>query len=347
MNKVSVALDAMGGDLGPEPLVAGALSAVRSMPTIMVSLVGVSGELERILGKLNSRWRSLAISVVHSDAAVEMGEGTFSIARKRKGSSIVQCLRLHQEGDVQGVVSAGSTAASVLWSIDLLKTFPEGGFKPCLPAPWPNSKGHTLLVDAGASPDVNSIQLAHFAILGSLYAKVFFGREKVRVGLLSIGEERSKGSATVKEAYARIEKALGDDFAGMVEGRDLPTGKVDVVVCDAFVGNIMLKLGEGFVEEAGRMLKKNLNLLGKIGGFLMLPSLKKLKKKLSWEAVGAAPLLGVRGNVFVAHGRSTPLAIHNALINCARLSSQGMSQVMLHRYEELLNKNPDLFLSGS
>ncbi|MBI2069972.1 MAG: phosphate acyltransferase [Elusimicrobia bacterium] len=340
MKRIPIALDAMGGDFGCEPLVKGALEALDREPNLEVHLAGVPKDLESALSKFEPGWRNRAIKIVVSSEAVGMGEGTFAIAKRRKDSSIAKCLELLKAGEVAGVMSAGSTTASVYWALEILGTYPDESLKPGLPIPWPNSRGATYLMDAGATPDADARQLAHFAVLGSLYAKAMLGRESVRVGLLSIGEERTKGNSKIKEAYRLIEKLIPNDFAGMVEGKDLPLGRVDVVICDAFVGNIALKLGEGFIEEAGRMLKKNLNWLGKLGGLLMLPSLKKLKKKLSWEAIGGAPLLGARGNLFIGHGRSSPAAIASGLVRCGQFAAiEGTAKIQeeyLRHYAALI-----------
>ncbi|MEK7287641.1 MAG: phosphate acyltransferase PlsX, partial [Elusimicrobiota bacterium] len=302
---LNVALDAMGGDFGVEPLIQGALNARRRLGNLRLLLTGVPGDIENALDRLDRKWRAWPIKIIASSQAVGMGEGVMAIGRKRHDSSIAKCLELVKTGQAHAAVSAGSTSASVYWAIETLGTFPTEDLKPAVPIPWPHSNGFSLVIDAGATPDADAAHLAHFAVLGSLYAKAILKRDSVRVGLLSIGEERTKGNSRIKEAYRLIETAIGKDFAGMIEGRDVPLGKVDVVVCDAFMGNVMLKLGEGFIEEAGRMLKKNLNWIGKLGGLLMLPSLKKIKKRFSWENVGGAPLLGVRGNLIIAHGRSS------------------------------------------
>lgn len=340
-SQIIVALDAMGGDFGAEPLLKGALGALRRTASLRLILGGVRSEIEEILAALEPGWRELPIDILASSQAPKMEEGVLAIARKRQDSSIVKCLELLKTGQAQAVVSAGSTSAAVYWSIETLGTFPNENLKPAIPIPWPHSKGFTLIIDAGATPDADAAHLAHFAVLGSSYAKILLKR-KVRIGLLSIGEERTKGNGKIKEAYRLIETALGAEFSGMVEGRDVPCGKVDVVVCDAFAGNVMLKLGEGFVEEAGRMLKKNLDWMGKLGGLLMLPSLKRLKKRLSWENVGGAPLLGVKGNVIISHGRSSPLALESAITRAYELAANQTANRLEQDYSKKTSPTPGL-----
>jgi glycerol-3-phosphate acyltransferase PlsX len=282
--------------------------------------VGLEDRLRETLDSARPGWSSLPVKIVRADAVDEMGETKFSFARKKalqKESSIRRCLEAVKAGEADAALSAGSTAASVFWGLEVFGPYPGPHDRPAIPVPWPHSKGFTVLIDAGAIVDASAETLAHAASLGFLYAKHALGRASPTVGLLSIGEERSKGNAAVKEAYGLIQKRLGSQFLGMVEGRDLAMGKVDVVACDGFIGNIALKLGEGMIHELANLLKANLNWMGKVGALLMLPSLKRIKRRLSWETYGAMPLLGVNGGLFIAHGRSTPLAVSNGLARAA------------------------------
>lgn len=312
--KAVIALDAMGGDFGPKPIVQGALDALPRMPGARILLVGFAQKLEEILASINPGWKNLPVEIVPAEAVDEMGDSKFALARRRKESSMQKCAQLVKEGKADAALSAGSTAASVIWSLQILGAHPTPESKPAIPIPWPHSKGYTTLLDAGAGSEADAATLAHFAAMGYIYTKYTRNIERPTVGLLSIGEEKSKGNAKIREAYRLIEERLKEDFKGMVEGKDLAKGKVDVVVCDGFMGNIAVKLGEGLLEELGRILKANLSPLGKLGALLMLPDLKKIKAKLSWETYGAMPLLGVNGAIFIAHGKSTPKAITNGLL---------------------------------
>lgn len=338
MHTVTIALDAMGGDYGPKPLVEGALQAVAQNAGLKVLLVGLGVKIEEALRDLNPGWRKYPVEIVETEGVDGMEESKFDLGRKAAGhkeSSIQKCIQLVKVGKASAALSAGSTTAGVFWSLKMLNTYPLPDTRPAIPIHWPHSRGYTVLIDAGATVDADAPALAHFAMLGFYYAKFALGNADPTVGLLSIGEERTKGNSKIRQAYQLIQERLPGRFKGMVEGKDLPRGKVDVVVCDAFIGNIAIKLAEGLIEEFGNILRKNLSLPGKMGALLMLPDLKKIKKSLSWETYGAMPLLGVDGDFFIAHGKSTPKAICNGLLYAGEYAKKDVLRKIRAEYTGL------------
>ena len=317
----------MGGDFAPRATVAGALAALAELgPEHTIQLVGQSNvitrELEALLdgkaaGVVDGRAR---IEVIEAPDIIEMGEKPSSAIRSKPRSSMMVGLKLQAEGQSDGFVSAGSTGAQMAASTVLLRLHP-GLTRPAIGTLFPTSRDPIVVLDSGANVDCSAEELVQFARLGSVYAEQILGRPNPGIGLLSIGEEAEKGNAVVKEANQLLRSA-GLNFLGNVEGRDLPKGAcdrgaIDVVVCDGFVGNIILKL----YEAIGPMIS---SMLGKALG-TDEDSLREALRSLDYSEYGGAPLLGVRGVSIISHGKSSSRAIKNALRVAVRAVETGMS----------------------
>ncbi|MFZ5651236.1 MAG: phosphate acyltransferase PlsX [Bacillota bacterium] len=315
---MKIAVDAMGGDYAPREIVAGALEAARD--GIEVILVGDSDSILKELG--NSRRDS--IEIVHTTETIAMGEQPATAVRKKKDSSIVRSVRLVKEGRASAFVCAGSTGAVMAASLLGVGRI-KGIDRPAIASVLPGEKGRTVLLDVGANVDCKPKHLLQFGIMGYLYAEKILGVKNPRVGLLSVGEEESKGNELTLEAFPLL-KAAGINFVGNVEGRDIFNGLADVVVCDGFVGNVVLKAGEGLAMSLLKMMKEELarNWLSKMGTALTLPALKEIRRRVDYAEYGGAPLLGVNGVVIVCHGSSTAFAVRNAIKVAANAVSSGL-----------------------
>jgi glycerol-3-phosphate acyltransferase PlsX len=308
---VRVALDAMGGDCGPDVNVEGAVAAAREFGSAVI-LVGMEEELRRRLRQHDTR--GLALSVRHAPEVVEMGESPSLALRRKKQSSIRIGLDLVKCGEADAFVSAGNTGAVMATALVVLGPL-AGVERPAIAVVVPTLKGHAVLLDAGANVDCKARHLGQFAIMGNVYARDFLGLPRPRVGLLSIGEEESKGNELTKEAFKALEEEPSLNFIGNVEGRDVFSGNADVIVCDGFTGNVALKISESVLDAMFTLLREELgrDLRGKAGSFLLLPAFKRFRRRVDpWE-YGGAPLLGVSGVCIISHGRSTAKAIKNAI----------------------------------
>ena len=314
MNGLPVALDAMGGDHAPRETVAGALAAAREgVPVVLV------GDPERLSAELQAQGGELPI--VPAREVVGMHESATQVRRKRD-ASINVAVRLVKEQKAQAAVSmghSGATMAAALFILGRVKGIERPAILAELPADTPSGKVH--LIDAGANADVRPNHLADFARMGAAYAEHVNGVENPKVGLLSIGEEPTKGNQLVLAARPLVEKAVAN-FVGNVEGRDLMSGKADVVVTDGFTGNVALKLAEGEAKTIFRWVKEALSrdLKTKIGALLVRDALKALAARMDPAEYGAMPLLGVQGAVFIGHGASDRRAVKNAILRAARLA---------------------------
>jgi glycerol-3-phosphate acyltransferase PlsX len=310
MTEVRIALDAMGGDHAPEEIVAGAILAAREYP-VEILLVGQEEVVHKNLAAADSIPRN--IEVVDAREVVEMDDTALAPLRKKKNSSIRICANLVAEGRADAFVSAGNTGAT--WtSARAVMGMIEGVSRPALAAIVPSTKGHTLLLDVGANVETKPNHLREFAVMGHFYAQMLFGTASPRVGLLSIGEEEGKGNELTKETY-RVLMETGLNFIGNAEGRDVYNGNADVVVCDGFVGNVVLKASEALGEMVNKTLREELTktFRRKIGALLARSAFDGLKKKMDYSEYGGAPLLGVKGGCIVCHGRSNAKAIKNAV----------------------------------
>lgn len=310
---MKIAVDAMGGDYAPEENVLGAIEAVHAY-SLDVVLVGEEIKIRRLLEKHGAA-ENIHIAVVHAGQVIEMHEHPAQAIRKKKDASILVATRLVKEGKCDAVVAPGSTGAAVSAALLGLGRI-KGIERPCIATPIPSKKGITVLLDSGANANSKPKHLIEGAIMGSHYAKYILGINKPQVGLLNIGEEASKGNELCQATYPVLEQLKTISFFGNVEGRDIPEGTVDVVVCDGFVGNVILKFGEGMALFIIKLVKeaiKNSGFIAKLGALAVYPALKTLKKRLDFTEYGGAPLLGVNGSFIICHGSSKAKAIKNAI----------------------------------
>lgn len=304
-----IAVDAMGGDYGPQIAVRAAVDAARE--GIAVSLVGDETILHEELGKLKTD--GLDVSVVHASEVVSMDDKPADALRRKKDSSIQVACRLVKNGDADGVVSAGNSGATVACGMFILGRI-KGVLRPALAGIMPTEKDPVIMIDVGANVDSKPQHLFQFGLMADVFARHVMEKKDPTVGLLSIGEEEGKGNATVREAFDLL-RASDLRFIGNVEGRDIFTGDVDIVVCDGFVGNVALKLSEGLAKSIGHILKGVLksSLLSKLGALLSMGAFRRFKRIVDTSEYGGAPLLGLKGIVFVTHGKADELAILNSI----------------------------------
>ncbi len=305
-----IALDSMGGDKAPAVNVEGAILAAREMDLELV-LVGDETAIRKELAR--HEIGELKISLKEASQVVGMDESPIFAMRRKKDSSIVRAVELLREGKVEALVSAGNTGATVAAAKIYLDTIP-GVDRAAIATLMPTPDGSSVLLDAGANVDSRPRNLYQFAVMGSIYAECILGKARPRVGLLSIGHEESKGNELTKEAH-RLLKDSSLNFAGNVEGRDVFNGRVEVVVCDGFIGNVVLKTCEGMAETLEGSLRQELKrgLRARLGAFLNQRAYRNFQKQGDYAERGGAPLLGIEGVCVVSHGGSSPKAIKNAL----------------------------------
>ncbi len=311
----------MGGDHAPVPEVQGAVKAARNQD-VNILLVGreevVKAELARHDG-----WQSLPIRVVHARDVVSMHDNPAKALRTKRESSIRVAAKLVRDGEAQGLVSAGNTGAVMVTAKTVMGMI-AGVDRPALASAFPTVKGKpVVVVDVGANVDSTAEMLAQFGVMGDIYSRLIFHTLNPRVGVLSIGEEEHKGNDLTRSA-AQILKTMPLNFTGNVEGRDLYTGDVDVIVCDGFVGNVALKVSEGLVDVFKHMLQESLaaTITRKIGYLMSRAAYRDFKKRTDYSEYGGAPLLGVKGVVIICHGRSNDNAIRNAIRVATELASE-------------------------
>ena len=332
---MKIALDAMGGDFGPPNLVGGAVMALRDYPQIdKLFLVGDTPRIQAELKKHNCNDRR--IEIVHSTQVVEMSDGAVDSVRRKKDSSVSRAVDLVKKGEAAAIVSAGHTGAAVAATTIKLRTLP-GIDRPGIAAIMPSETNIFCLIDAGANSDARAEHLMQYAIMGSVYSRHVLGYKNPSVGLMSIGEEDAKGSELTKEVFKMLKRSALH-FRGNIEGDDLFGDPVEVVVCDGFVGNVILKSCESVASAIMKWLKHELmrNKVRMAGALLAKEAFRAIKKKTNYEEYGGMPLLGVNGICIIAHGASTPLAIKNALRVAAESSEQ---QVNPHIVEEVRRYN--------
>ena len=332
---MKIALDAMGGDFGPPNLVAGAVMALREYRHIeQLYLVGDQQQIEMELQK--HQCSDARIEIVHSTQVVDMSDRAWTAVRRKKDSSVSRAVDLVKRGQADAIVSAGHTGAAVAASMIKLRTLP-GIDRPGIAAVLPTEFNVVVLIDAGANIDARPEQLLQYAFMGTVYSRHVLGYKNPTVGLVSLGEEDVKGNEMTKEVFKMLKKS-SLNFAGNIEGRHLFEDPVEVVVCDGFVGNVILKTCESISVAIFQWLKHELmrTRMRKVGAFLARNAFDTIKGKTNYEEYGGSPLLGVNGICIIAHGASTPLAIKNALRVAAESIEQ---QVNPHIVDEIRRYN--------
>jgi glycerol-3-phosphate acyltransferase PlsX len=305
-----IALDGMGGDNAPAEIVAGAIEAAREFD-FKIILVGDQPILRSELEK-HSRVPK-TISVHHAGSVIRMDESAAISVRKKKDASVSVCADLVKEGSADAIVTAGHTGAAVVASTLKLRLL-EGVDRPGIGILLPTLTTPTFLIDVGANIETKPIHLYQYALMGDVYFRYILRKNRPSIGILNIGEEESKGTEYIKEARQLLNKSHLH-FLGNVEGRDIFNGKVDIVICDGFVGNVVLKVSESIAEVIGKLLKQELkrNAMTMLGAFLAKPAFNALKKEVDYSEYGGAPLLGVNGTCIISHGSSNARAIKNAI----------------------------------
>jgi glycerol-3-phosphate acyltransferase PlsX len=331
---IKIAVDGMGSDNSPQSEVEGAIEAVRAY-NVRVLLVGKEAILAPLLKQAGGDGQSIEIR--NATQVVEMDEMPAVALRKKRDSSIRVAADLVRAGVAGGLVSAGNTGAVMAISKTVFGVVP-GVDRPSLAAILPTLTGHAVLLDVGANVACKPHHLVQFAVMGHLFCKIIIGVHSPRVGLMSVGEEESKGNELTKEVHKTL-KEINLNFIGNVEGRDLYNGRADVIVCDGFTGNVALKTSEGLIETVLQLLKDELssNLQAKLGALLSQQSFKRLKKRLDYSEYGGAPLLGLRGVTIICHGRSSSNAIKNAI----RVAKEFVENQVNAKLESELNQLGD------
>jgi glycerol-3-phosphate acyltransferase PlsX len=317
---VSIALDAMGGDHAPGQIVEGALAWHAESGRERLMLVGDEALVRAEVAKQGGAEDDFVF--VHAPERIGMGEAAVHSVRRKRRSSIAVCADLVRSGEAQALVSAGNTGAVVATAQLTWRRLP-GVERPAIATFVPTERGGCVLLDVGANADCKPSHLVQFAHMGVVYAHFILGRQEPRVGLLSIGEERSKGNELTQAAHVLLQES-GLRFIGNVEGRDIFKGATDVVVCDGFTGNVLLKFSESIIELLTTMMRREVTrgLRSKLGALLVRPALRRVRKDLDYSEYGGAPLLGVNGVCIIAHGSSSPKAIKNAV----RVSAEAVDQ---------------------
>ena len=326
---VRVALDAMGGDNAPGEIIAGAVQAARAYG-IGVYLVGREEVIATELAKHDTQ--GLDLPIIHTDEVIEMNEHPANAVRRKKNASMTLALQQVRDGRAVGAVSAGNSGAMMAASLFTLKRI-RGVERPALGGVFPTKDGVCLVIDLGANTDCKPEYLQQFALMGSLYMERIFNVASPRVGLLANGEEESNGNQQVIETHALLRsnaQTLGLNFIGNVEGRDIPAGNADVIVCDGFVGNVVLKLSEGLAETLLGMLRAEMtsSLPRKLAAAVLRPGLRKVGRRLDYAEYGGVPLLGVNGSAIISHGRSNAKAIQNALRVARQTAETGVVEAI-------------------
>lgn len=330
---VRVAVDAMGGDNAPEEVVRGALAAAAADRSLEVILVGDAKRIEPLTAEVPSR--SGAYRIIHAPHTVSMDEHPVEAIRRREDTSIRRAAELVRNGEADGFVSAGSTGAAMAAALLRIGRLP-GVDRPAVCSLMPTVSGVCLIVDAGANVDCRPVHLVQFAEMGALYAQHALGIASPRVALLNVGEEETKGNELAVKAHELLKARSHLNFIGNVEGRDISWGRADVVVCDGFVGNIVLKFAEGMGTALFSLIREGLNSgwRARLGGLLARPALVAIRKRVDYTEYGGAPLLGVRGVCIISHGSSNAKAIANAVRVAVQSIRQNMVAAIASRLKE-------------
>lgn len=321
---IRIAVDGMGGDYAPKVVVEGSVYAANDFSDLEIVIVG---QTDAIKQELNQH-KVLGGKIIIEDAPeiVEMGESPVAALRKKKKSSIAVAIDLLKRGEVDAVVTAGNTGAAVAASTLVLGALP-GVKRPGIAISTPSLRGISIAMDVGANLNPSAEDLFQYAIMSEVYARTIHKKIRPSIGLLNIGEEESKGTAVLKETYKMLrESSL--NFIGNIEGRDFFTGKVDCIICDGFVGNVVLKMFESILETAVSVFAKeiNKNPFAILGAWLCKPALKAIQKETNYEEAGGAPLLGVNGTVIISHGMSSARAMRNAIRTAGDMVARNVNQ---------------------
>jgi glycerol-3-phosphate acyltransferase PlsX len=329
----------MGGDHAPHANVDAAIAAAREFG-IRSLLVGSSARLEKLLAETG--YRGSGVEVVDAPEVITMDDPATAVVRRKRNSSIRVAADCVRDGRAEGLVSAGHTGAAMVCAKMVIGTI-EGVDRPALAAILPNLSGHCLLLDVGANPDAKTQHFKEFAVMGSIYAQLVFGKESPTIGLMSIGEEDTKGTDRTKEAF-KVVKETGLNFIGNVEGRDVFDGKVDVIVTDGFTGNVILKVSEALGEMVEKLLREEIKrtLQASVGFLLSRSAFRSFKQRLDYSEYGGAPMLGVKGCVIICHGRSSAKAIKNAIRFAAEFSRQRLAEKIQLSIAELHSREASL-----
>lgn len=330
--RVNIAVDAMGGDYAPDEVIKGSVEAISERNDIKVFLVGKESIIKE---KLKSyTYDPSQIEIINAEEVITNDEAPVMAIRRKKESSIVVALNLVKNGTADAFVSAGSTGA-VLVGGQLIVGRIKGIERPPLAPLIPTTKGVSLLIDCGANVDARSSHLVQFAKMGSIYMEHVVGIKNPKVAIVNIGAEEEKGNMLVKETYPILKNSSDINFVGSIEARDIPYGEADVIVCEAFTGNVILKLYEGLATALLSKVKGGMmsTLRSKIGALLVKPALKKTLKSFDASAYGGAPMLGLNGLVVKTHGNSKSIEIKNSIIQCVAFKEQAINEKIKNSIE--------------
>ena len=330
---MKVAVDAMGGDHAPEAIVEGALLAAKKLDLDEVILVGDRASIEREWAK-HHLLKGVPASIVHAAHAVQMHESPARVLRSRQDSSMSVAIDLMKDGKCDAVVTAGNSGAAMAISMSKMKKL-EGVERPALASIHPTLNGTSILIDAGGNVDCKPIHLVQFAIMGEIYARFILGKDRPQVGLLSNGKEDSKGNELTKRVHA-ILKQSELNYIGYVEGTDISSGIVDVVVCDGFTGNVALKSSEGIADSFIAMLRAatRKSLWARIGYFFMRQAQEGIKRRIDYSEYGGVPLLGINGTCFICHGHSSAKAIKSAIRAASKYVQSDINRLLISALRE-------------
>ena len=321
---IKVAVDAMGGDHAPAEIVKGSIEAVQASTKLKIYLVGRKDAIEAELSKYS--YPAQQVEIVHAEEVIEMAEPPVMAIRRKKDSSIVVAMNMVKRGECDAYVSAGSTGANLVGGQVLVGRIKGVERSPLAPL-IPTAKGNSLLIDCGANVDARPSHLVQFAKMGSIYMEHVMGIKNPKVAIVNIGAEEEKGNALVKETFPLLKECTDINFIGSIEARDIPAGYAEVIVCEAFVGNVILKLYEGVGGTLIKEVKVGMmsSLRSKIGALLVKPALKKTLKRFQTEEHGGAPLLGLNGLVVKTHGSSKATEIKNSILQCITFIEQDIN----------------------
>jgi glycerol-3-phosphate acyltransferase PlsX len=330
MAGVRVVVDAMGGDDAPGVVVRGCVDAINQEKDIKIILVGKEDAIQEELNMLN--YNKDQLEIVHAADVIENTDSPVMAIRRKKESSLVKALNLVKEQKGDAIISAGNTGA-LLAGATLIIGRIQGVERPCLATLLPNRKGFSLLVDSGANVDCKPSYLVQFAQMGATYYEGIMGISEAEVGLVNIGVEDTKGNQLAKEAYTLLKDNKTISFLGNVEARDIPNGDANVIVCDGFVGNVILKYTEGFASTIFDLIKEAVTAgtISTIGALLIRKSMRRMKKKFDYTEYGGAPLLGLKGLVVKTHGSADAKAIKNTVLQCKKFHDEKINEKILSK----------------